>query len=142
MASFTQNTDVNWLACSSMPLMCASIPVSQTPTHFSNRTKRSIHGNRSQRSRLDLNDQAHELVKEAHKEHEMVSRSVCASIFPSIVSIFASALIDTSLGEQSRGRLSEDHALVFYSPHLSHISDTSQCTPLTLPFHSHCCLRT
>ena len=47
MASFSQNTDVNWLACSSMPLMCASIPVSQTPTHFSNRTKRSIHGNRS-----------------------------------------------------------------------------------------------
>ena len=46
MASLIHNTDVNWRACSSAPLRCASILVSHTPTHFSNRTKRTIHGNR------------------------------------------------------------------------------------------------
>ena len=52
MASLTHNTDVNWRACSSMPLMCASIPVSHTPTYFSNLTKRTIHGNRYHRADL------------------------------------------------------------------------------------------
>ena len=46
MASLTHNTDVNWRACSSMPLRCASIPVSHTPIYFTDRTKRTIHGNR------------------------------------------------------------------------------------------------
>ena len=64
----------------------------------------------------------------------MVSRSVCAYIFPSIVSIFASALTDTFFGEQPRCRLSEDHALFFYNPHLSHVSDISHSV---LPSHFH-----
>lgn len=79
------------------------IPISRTPTQFSNLTKvtkRKIRGNRTHAT--DLSSMTRHTswpMSRRTRSAKRAPRSVCAPIFLSFVSISESSLTDTSLGE-------------------------------------------
>ena len=137
MASLTHNTDVNWRACSSMPLRCASIPVSHTPIHFTDRTKRTIHGNRFHAADLtSMIRHTSWLRRRTRSMKWYLGLSARPSFLLSSLCLHQRS--QTPPWENNHEAVYRKIMLYSSTVPTSPTSQTSpQCAPLTLPFHSH-----